>query len=157
MAERRQLRFDSLDQAIADAENLLANGYDKAGNWSLSQVCDHLNDWITYPVSGYPKAPFPMGMVMWLLKVTMGGKIRRSLLTERTMPPGQPTVKTTVHSVSEDAASVAKFREAVERFMKYTGPIHPSPLFGAMDKDTADQLQRVHTAHHLSFLVPKVK
>jgi hypothetical protein len=50
---------------------------------------------------------------------------------------------------------VAKLKTAVERFIAHTGPVKPSPLFGAMTRETAEQIQRVHCAHHLSFLVPK--
>ena len=46
-------------------------------------------------------------------------------------------------------------RSAIERFKTHSGDVHPSPLFGAMTKETALQLQLKHAAHHLSFLVPK--
>ena len=42
MATRRELRFDSLDEVVRDAEHLLAVGYDRAGNWDLAQCCGHL-------------------------------------------------------------------------------------------------------------------
>jgi hypothetical protein len=50
---------------------------------------------------------------------------------------------------------VARLKAAAERFKTYTGDIVPSPLFGKMTKDEAEKLQLVHSAHHLSFLVPK--
>ena len=51
------------------------------------------------------------------------------------------------------AVAVAKLKETVERFAAHTGPVHPSPLFGAVTKDEALKLQLVHCAH-LSFLIP---
>lgn len=37
--ERRKLRFERLEDAVADAENLLARGYHKTGNWDLTPCC----------------------------------------------------------------------------------------------------------------------
>jgi hypothetical protein len=155
MAVRRELRFDSLSEAIRDAETLLAKGYDKAGNWTLSQVCDHLSDWLTYPIDGFPKAPFFIAPVLWLIKVTVGKRKIAGYLQDRSFPAGKPTMPQTIHPPRDDKAAAERFRAAAERFVKHDGPVHPSPIFGAMTKDVAEQLQRVHCAHHLSFLVPK--
>lgn len=155
MATRRELRFDSLPEAVRDAETLLAKGYDKAGNWSLSQVCDHLADWMTYPIDGFPKPPIFIAPILWMLKVTVGRRKIETYLRDRSFPAGKPTMPQTIHPVRDDKAAAERFRAAAERFVKHDGPIHPSPLFGAMTKDVAEQLQRVHCAHHLSFLVPK--
>lgn len=155
MAERRQLRFDTLTEAVRDAEMLLARGYDRAGNWTLSQVCDHLTCWLTYPIDGFPKAPFPIAAMLWVMQKTIGRSKLTTYLTDRSFPAGKPTMPQTVVPAGDDAAAVARFRTAVERLMNHDGPIVPSPLFGPMTKDEALKLQCVHTAHHLSFLVPK--
>ena len=55
--ERRKLTFASLDEVAADAENLLAKGYDKAGNWDLAQVAGHVAEWMRFPIEGFPKPP----------------------------------------------------------------------------------------------------
>ncbi len=55
--DRRQLRFNDLDEVVRDAETLLAKGYQKAGNWDLAQCCKHLAEWMRFPVEGFPKAP----------------------------------------------------------------------------------------------------
>ena len=155
MVSRRELRFDNLSDAAKDAENLLAKGYEKLGNWSLSQVCDHMTDWLTYPIDGFPKVRFPISIVLWVMKKTVGRKKFESYLTSRSFPTGKPTMPKTVHPASDDATAVKKFIAALDRFAKYTGPVLPSPLFGAMTKDEADRMHCVHAAHHLSFLVPK--
>ena len=54
----------------------------------------------------------------------------------------------------DPAAAVAKLKETAERFEAHAGPVYPSPLFGAMTKDEALQLQLRHCEHHLSFLIP---
>jgi hypothetical protein len=63
---------------------------------------------------------------------------------ERTFPPPGCT----------DAEAVAMLRRAVDRLVTHAGPFRESPLFGKLDRDTLVALHRIHTAHHLSFLIP---
>jgi hypothetical protein len=72
MATRRSLSFDSLDAAVADAEKLLAGGYEKHGQWSLGQVCGHLANWLGYAMDGFPKAPPPIRLMLWLARHSIG-------------------------------------------------------------------------------------
>jgi hypothetical protein len=153
--ERRKLSFATLDDVVRDAETLQAQGYEKVGNWDLAQVCLHLADWMGFPLDGFPKPPLPIRFMLWGLRNTIGKKMFHKYLAEG-MPAGKPTMPQTVHQPGTDTGiAVAKLKAAAERFAAHTGPIHPSPLFGAMNKDEALRLQLVHCAHHLSFLVPK--
>ncbi len=153
--ERRKLTFATLDDVVRDAENLLAKGYDKAGKWDLAQVCSHLAEWMRFPMEGFPKMPLFLRPLFWLFRNTVG-KAKRLKYVAEGMPSGKPTMPQTVSQPGGDAAvAVAKLKEVAERFAAYTGPIHPSPLFGAMTKDEALQLQLRHCEHHLSFLIPK--
>lgn len=155
MPERRKLTFAALNDAVADAENLLAVGYEKAGNWDLAQVCGHLSEWLRFPIDGFPKMPLLLRPVFWLFRITIG-RAKRLKYTAEGMPAGKPTVPQTVPAAGgSDAAAVAKLKETAERFEAHAGAIHPSPLFGPMTKDEARELQLRHLAHHLSFLVPK--
>lgn len=153
--ERRKLTFASLDEVVADAEKLLVGGYDRAGNWDLAQVAGHLANWLSYPVEGFPKVPLLLRPVAWLLRATAGRRMRDSILASG-FAPGTRTVPETVPPPGGDPAeAVAKLKRAAEQLKAHTGPIHPSPLFGRMDKDTAVRLQLRHCEHHLSFLIPK--
>jgi len=40
--DRRQINFCELDEVVADVEHLLSVDYQRAGNWTLGQICDHL-------------------------------------------------------------------------------------------------------------------
>lgn len=152
---RHTLRFDTLADAVRDAENLMANGYDTVGKWSLGQVCGHLSNWLSYPLDGFPSVPLPLRPVMWMVKVTSGQRMLRAILANG-FKPGTPTMPESVPPATiEDADGVTKLKAAAVRFAAHTGPVKPSPLFGAMTKETADQIQRLHAAHHLRFLVPK--
>jgi hypothetical protein len=153
--ERRKLNFASLDDVVRDAEDLLAKGYDKAGNWDLAQVCSHLAEWMRFPVDGFPGLPLFLRPLFWLFRNTVG-KAKRLKYTAEGMPSGKPTMPQTVVQPGGDAAAaVAKLKEVAERFKAHAGPIPPSPLFGAMTKDEALQLQLRQCEHHLSFQVPR--
>jgi hypothetical protein len=154
-ATRRTLKFESLDEVVRDAENLLANGYEKAGNWDLSQVAGHLANWMTYPLDGFPKAPLPVRMMLGMVRVTLGRKMFLQY-TATGMPSGKPTMTESVPPPGGDpAAAVGTLKSAAERWKTHTGDFIPSPLFGKMTREEALKLQLVHGAHHLSFLVPK--
>jgi hypothetical protein len=156
MPTRRDLTFAVLDDIVKDAENLLAKGYERAGNWDLAQCCGHLAEWMRFPLDGYPKAPLPLRPVVWLVRVTLGKGMLRKILTTGTFSPGGQTLKETVPTPGGDeSAAVAKLRDVVERFKNHDGPFHPSPLFGQMTRDEWVKLNLAHTAHHLSFLVPR--
>jgi hypothetical protein len=153
--QRRKMAFASLDEVVADAENLLAKGYEKVGNWDLAQVAGHLAEWMRFPVEGFPKAPLLIRPVLWLVRITAGRRMRENILATG-FPAGGRTMPETVPPPGGDpAAAVARLRQSVERLKAFTGPIVPSPLFGAMTKDEAVRLQLAHSAHHLSFLIPK--
>jgi len=40
--KRRTIQLSSLDGVLEEAQRLLRGGYDRAGNWSLGQACNHL-------------------------------------------------------------------------------------------------------------------
>ena len=159
MAERRQLRFDTLADAVRDAENLLANGYDAVGKWTLAQCCGHLTNWLSYPSDGFPKIPIVLRPVIWALRNTVGRSKYETYVLEQSFPTGKPTIPQSVPAPAsdrgDDREAVAKLRAAAERYEAHTGDIHPSPLFGPLTKDEARKMHLVHCAHHLSFLVPK--
>lgn len=155
MAARRQLRFDTLDDVVRDAELLSTKGYEKAGNWDLAQACGHLADWMTYPIAGFPRPPVAIRALLWILRKTVGRAKFRTVLAGG-MPVGGPTLRESVPPPGGDpTAAVARLKQAVATFEAADG-VHPSPLFGPMTKDEATRLQLVHAAHHLSFLVPKL-
>ncbi|MFO0850600.1 MAG: DUF1569 domain-containing protein [Gemmataceae bacterium] len=154
-ATRRHLTFATLDDAVRDAERLQAVGYEKAGAWNLAQVCGHLTDWLTYPVSGFPKAPLPIRLVLWAVSKTMGRGMLEKYLRDG-MPAGKPTMPQSVHPAGGDVTgAISRLREAAERFEAHDGDYLPSPLFGPLTRDEARRVQLAHCAHHLSFLVPK--
>jgi len=156
MATRRDLKFDTLDEAVRDAENLLARGYERAGNWDLAQCCHHLAVLMRWPIDGFPPMSLPRRVVARLLKWTIARRWLRRVLESGVWPIGTPTDERTFPPPGcTDAEAMAMLRDAVGRLLAHEGPFQESPLFGMLDKETLIKLHCIHTAHHLSFLVPK--
>jgi len=153
--QRRPLVFNDLDEVVRDAEALQAGGYEKAGNWDLGQVAGHLANWLVYPVAGFPRAPWPIRVMLGAVRTTLGRRMFEKYMREG-MPAGKPTIPESVPAAGGDAGqAVAAMRDAVAQFQAHTGDYLPSPLFGRLTREEARSVQLRHAAHHLSFLVPK--
>jgi hypothetical protein len=154
---RRALQFHDLDEVAREVQRLHTGGYDQVGRWDLAQVCNHLADWMSFPQAGFPQAgPLPVRAMLWSLRNTVGRRMLRKILARQAMPPGGATIRETVHPPGGDeSGAVERLRSTVRRFRAHAGPWHPSPLFGELTGDEWEQLQLVHCAHHLSFLIPR--
>jgi hypothetical protein len=146
---RRPLDFRTFDEVRADLDRLRA-GYQKGGNWSLGQVCNHLAIFVRGSLDGFtgPRPP-------WFLRM-IGPFLLRRMIKNRRMPEG---VKVPAHfqpqASAEDSREVQELQDLLRRFEKHQGPLHPSPLGGELSYDTWRELHLIHCAHHLSFLQPK--
>ncbi|HAN98947.1 MAG TPA: hypothetical protein DCQ98_16615 [Planctomycetaceae bacterium] len=155
MAERRRLSFANLDDVLHDVAVLRLRGYEALGRWNLGQICAHLDDWMRYPLDGYPRTPLLMAPVLWSMRVTVGPGMLRKILESGRMSNASPTLPVSVHGPEEDeTAAVERLTQTIRRFRSHRGKFLPSPLFGPLSPAQADLLQRIHAAHHLSFLVP---
>lgn len=146
---RRALRFHDFDQALADADRLLAAGYDRVGNWSLGQIADHLAKVITFSLDGFPSMmPWPLRLAArWFaLGAILRHKVFRSTITA-------PSYLMPTDAVA-DREAVERLRSATARFVAHAGPLHPSPAFGRLTPQQWREVHLWHCEHHLSFLVP---
>jgi len=159
MSARRSLSFESVAEAPVEATRLLEGGYESRGNWDLSQVCEHLADWMEFPLDGFPPVPPWFKPVLLAVRHTLGPRLLKRTLATGAMPPGSPTAARTVHEPAgdpaSDAAAVERLRQVTERFLAHEGEYQISPFFGQMTRDQCRRLQAIHTAHHLGFLEPK--
>lgn len=155
--ERRELRFEYLQDAVVDAENLLEHGYCKTGNWDLTQCCHHLSITMLYPIDGFPKFSLPLRVTVTTLRYTIAPAMLRRVIKNEKWPDGVPTDKDSVPlGTGQDAEGVEQLRNAVDRLLNHTGRLISSPLFGYINHETLIKLHRIHTAHNLGFLVPQV-
>jgi len=152
---RRALDFDQLDQVAAEVRHLHESGYQLHGNWNLAQICGHLNEWMRFPLDGYPPLAWPMRWAMPLVRLTIGRRMGRQILRGTPMRRGVPTLASTVPEPDRDEAlAVEQLCDTITRLRDHSGPLHRSPVFGDMDRESTIRLQLVHSAHHLRFLVP---
>ncbi|HCS54662.1 MAG TPA: hypothetical protein DIW81_24265 [Planctomycetaceae bacterium] len=149
MEQLRSLRFTDWGSVESDLQNLL-KGYQFQGKWNLAQTALHLNDWMQFPMNGFPKIILPMRVMFAVIRNTAGKSMLMRILSDG-FKAGNPTFPATVYEASE---AVDKLLQTIIRFRNYQGEIHPSPLFGHLSYATAEQLQLAHFSHHLRFLVP---
>jgi len=144
---RRDIQFSDFDQVAADVSDLQAKGYQRCGNWTLGQICDHLAIFMRGSLDGFSwKIP-------WIFRVTIGSFFLRRILRQRKMATGVKVPKVFLPGEpTEDIASVESFLQLVRRYQNHTGAMVPSPLSGKLSRQEWDQLHLIHAAHHLSFL-----
>jgi hypothetical protein len=113
---------------------------------------------MSFPLDGFPRPPLPMRLMLWTMRNTVGKRKLREMLAGGAMPAGLPTLRETVPARGGDAkAAVERLCAVVLRFCSHEGELHPSPVFGEMDRETLAQLQLLHCSHHLSFLIPEAE
>ena len=153
--QRREIRFADFQEMLGEAQRLLEGGYESKGNWTLGQATSHIADWMRFPMDGFPKPPFFLAIIFWIMKQTIAPGMKRKILAEG-FPPGQPTAPETVADPQQmtDEAGVQKLRDTVQRIETYRGELHPSPLFGPMDLEQLKTVSLLHAAHHLGYLHP---
>ena len=154
--QRRKLRFDTVEAALADAERLVAAERDgrlarRGGNWTLGQALGHLATWANYALDGYPPsvhAPLPVRLVLRLLRnrILANGMIPGVKL--RNIPGGTLGL----HVLPADEG-LRRFREAFER-LERSAPTIPNPAFGRLTHAQWVQLNLRHAQLHLSFFDP---
>ena len=147
---RRQLRFNSLDEIAAEVERLAACQQVRAiGNWSSGQVLQHLASTMDNSIDGFPNfVPAPIKL---LLRMFM----RKRFLT-KPMPAGfklPARAEKMLPGETSWETALANFRSAMQR-LKSDSCRSPHPAFGPMSVDEWNQIHCRHSELHLSFLVP---
>jgi len=149
--QRRKLDFHDFDSVAADLERLQKNGYSKAGNWGLRQICQHLEGAFRMSIDGFSmKGP-------WIIRKILGPYVFKGrLLSKRSMPEGFKAPKAFMPSDDGDETStVQAFKVQLDRVRDHKGEFQPNPFLGPMTPDEWRQFHLIHAAHHLSFLIPK--
>ena len=153
----RELRFENLNDLREEINRLKSENCEQTGKWNLSQICSHLECWMRFPMDGFPRPPVMIGIIMKLMKVTVGRRFFRKIMASGKMGDGAPTAPETIFRAESinDRESIEALMKTIDRFERHTGPVHESPFFGKMSIDECLKMQLIHCAHHLGFLVPK--
>lgn len=142
---QRPLALSDFDAVLRETANLQSNGYDRAGNWSLGQVCTHLALAIESSLDGFAR-----------LNATF---VDRSLLElvfkKQRMRTGVPMPEGLAPEAADDAAGVGRLQAAIDRLRTHRGDMRPHPYFGPIMRDEWLQFHLIHCSHHLGFLLPR--
>ncbi|QGJ70771.1 Hypothetical protein PBC10988_24690 [Planctomycetales bacterium 10988] len=150
--QRRTLDFGTGQEVIEDIQHLQTVGYQKLGNWNLSENCDHLHRVMQSGLNGFQNF-----RVTPLLRWTIGPYYLRKLMKTRQMPTGYSTIKSLVPEGHEgdDSEKIADCIKSVRQIEAMEGPPFVHPIFGKMTVEEFKQLQWIHAGLHLSHLIPK--
>jgi hypothetical protein len=142
---RRQLKFIDATQ-VADEVLRLRRGYKRNGNWSLPQICWHLN--IAVRTSMNPPADAKP-----VSKPELREKLR-ALLESRQVPAGLESPERAVPPVDAPEEAIDEFLATLTALHFFRGPFGPHRLFGTISFQDYVQFHMIHCAHHLGFLAP---
>jgi hypothetical protein len=146
---RRQLKFNSLDDILADVDHLYQGKVRSLGNWSPGQNLAHLTILMVGCLDGIDvDVPFLTRIAVSLVK----GRI----LT-KPMSPGLQLPKAAAALLPAETSweqGVQGIRTALIR-MKTQAERYAHPVLGRLTREQWDQLHCRHCELHLSFLVPE--
>jgi hypothetical protein len=147
---RRQLDFRTWPEVLADIELLHRSGYDRAGNWDLSQIVDHVGEGLRTAQRGIDQQG------PWIVRKLIGPLILKRIVSQRRMKAGIKVPKWWLPGPAHDeSAAIEKLRGEITDFEQLSTEPCPHPFFGPMTRQQWQDLVLIHAAHHLSFLVPR--
>ena len=154
VAARRTLRFESIDQAMAEVERLAeaerAGRLRRLGNWTLGQTLGHLAAWTEYGYTGVPlKVPF---FIRWILRLRKRKFLYGPMRSGVRIPGVEGGTLATDPVPLEEGRE--RFHRAMER-LKAEPPTAPSPVFGRLTHEESIALSLRHAELHLGFLIPE--
>ena len=155
VTNRRAVRYESLDEALADMQQLAAldqhGKLEVLGNWTLGQAIGHVATWaeFAYQDVPLPRPPIFIRLMLPLLK---------NRFLNKGFPAGVSIPKVEGGTLGTEpmptSAAIEKFQTIAQR-LKREAPTHPSPAFGKLTHEDGIKLQLRHAELHLSFFRPK--
>lgn len=151
---RRQLRFNSIDEALAEANRLAEaerqGRLAQLGNWTLGQALGHIAAWIEFGYDGFPiSAPWFVRLFVWFQKK----KFLYGAMPAGVKIPGVSGGTLATEPMSGDDG-LARVTAAFQR-LKAEPQKHPSPVLGKLTHEEAIALNLRHAELHLSFFAPR--
>lgn len=149
--ERRTLHFETIDDILADVEQLVAGEHTTVGNWTFAQILEHLTATINCSFDGFPfKMPWPVRF--------LAGNFMKKGFLNSPMKSGYKLPKSGGRLIPQEDGgkleiALADFRAAIQR-LKNNEPTQDNPVFGPMSPEDWDKLHKRHSELHLSFVRP---
>ena len=152
VADRRPLHFDTLENLLADLEDLSNKKVRSLGNWTPGQVYRHLATTMNSSVDGFGFA------VPWPFRV-IGKLFMKKRLINESMRPGfnlpAQAAQVLIPAPTPDDEGLAGLRIALHRLQTESKRV-PSPILGELTRAEWDKMHCRHAELHLSFLKPEV-
>jgi hypothetical protein len=148
---RRELRYNSYDDLLADVNELASGETEMVGNWSLAQVCKHLASSLNSCIDGIPfNAPL-------LLRVMGKLFLKKKFLTQAVPAgfqiPGNAKKQFEPEESADLQEQLPALRKAIERVKNDKSRVS-HPVFGQLSADEWDQFNLRHAEMHMSFIKP---
>lgn len=148
--ERRELEFHSLDEVLAEAEQLASGSVRTTGNHTFGQILEHLartHDMAT----GKIEAPAPPWYMRIMIKI-----MKPMLIKDQPVKPGFKLPSKAEEFFWPDRefdvqGALTHLRESIENY-KAKGPLPKHPMFGTMTSEQSLRLNCRHAELHLSFV-----
>lgn len=151
MPQRRMdLCYPTLGAACDDVRRLREGGYELTGQWTLSQILDHLNLSLQMTLTGaeftFPAVLRPVFKMVFSRTLRIGKPSKmRGKAPKEILPSANP----------DENECATLFYELCEILMKPdTVFVATYPMLGRLNREQWLLLQQWHCAHHLSFAVP---
>ncbi len=147
---RRKLRFNTLDEALADARCLADSNIKAHGQWTPGQVVGHVARAINGSIDGVAfRAPLPLRIV---------GRVIRNIPLNKGLPTG---VKIPAHARAKAIPepdlpieqAVQQLADAIER-TRHETMSQSHPVFGRLSHEQWRLFHCRHAENHFSYLEP---
>ncbi|MEM9416699.1 MAG: DUF1569 domain-containing protein [Planctomycetota bacterium] len=152
--ERRNLEFNTLDDILADAKALPAEGLTTTGKWTPAENVEHVSKVIGFATHGFPegKAPAFQKMLFTTLLKLFGRKLLKVKIKPGVKFPAGMTFLEPEKGIAWDEA-VRRLEQNIAD-AKTHKMTHPSPIAGELGHEKWTLLHCRHAELHFSFIHP---
>lgn len=148
LAPRREgLSYPHEDFAADDIQHL-RRGYVQTGDWSLPQICWHLNVGARLRMDA---GPHPDGNTA---EQDERAPMLKHILDSGVLPLGIVAPDRMLPPENAGDEAIEACLESLDRIKRFTGKFAPHRLFGYLSPQEVRRHNLIHFAHHLSYLVP---
>jgi hypothetical protein len=141
---RRNVRYASLDELLADAQRFATGNAKTLGNWSPGQIYEHLARSLDSSIDGFDMS-FPAPL-RWMMSLFM----KKKFLTKE-LPPGFKSPDKYVPDETPVEEGLAALTKAIGRQKQESHRV-PHPGFGKLSLDEWNDFHLRHAEMHMSFL-----
>jgi hypothetical protein len=151
VTNRRQIRYETYDNLLSDAEALAAGEIETIGNWSYGQILEHISATMCAKIDGFSfRGPLPLRIIMKLFMM--------SKFLNKGLPAGFSIPKKAEHLFKPDDgattdAGMEFLRSAIERTNSEPATAE-HPFLGPLTPEEWQKFDLRHAELHMSFVRP---